>query len=114
MLNSVEMLLVMALAVAVILLLRHRQYHEKADALARQYCKRNGWQFLDGTVSSRGVSLNRKQLHLCRSFRFDYSLNSIDRYHGTITLCGDGVQSFRVNPEHTAAIEAVRSSPDIS
>ncbi|MGI9317792.1 MAG: DUF3301 domain-containing protein [bacterium] len=97
------MLLLFIVIVLAIMLLRNRQIHEQADRIARQYCNQNGLQFLDGTVVFKGMRLERKRLHFCRSYRFDYSLNSADRYHGLLTLCGEHIQSFRVNPDHLRA-----------
>ena len=86
-------------------LLRNRQIHERADRLARQYCQQNGLQFLDGTVAFKGMHFERSRLHFCRSYRFDYSISSADRYQGLLTLCGDHIQSFRVNPDHLQAAQ---------
>ncbi len=85
------------------ILLRNRQMHEKADRIARRFCDQNDLQFLDGTVSFKGMRIERKRLHFCRCYRFDYSLNSADRYQGLLTLCGEHIQSFRVNPDHLRA-----------
>ena len=106
MLGFTDVLLLISAIVAGVFLFRHRRMHEKADGLARHYCKRNGLQFLDGTVSSSGISLNWRKLHVCRSFRFDYSLDNVDRHFGLVTLCGENMQAFRVNPDHMKAIES--------
>ncbi len=103
MLQPFEVVLLFVFVVIAIMLLRNRQAHERADQVARQYCRQNGLQFLDGTVVFRGMRLERNRLQFCRSFRFDYSLSSADRHQGLLTLCGDHIQSFRVNPDHLKA-----------
>ncbi len=104
MLNPFEVIILIAVITLVVMLLRNQRFHELANGLARNYCEKNSLQFLDGTVSFRGLMLDRKRFHLCRSYRFDYSLNSVDRHQGLITLCGEHIQSFRVNPDHLDAI----------
>jgi hypothetical protein len=102
-LQPIEILLLISVIMLAMMLLRNRRMHEKADRVVRRYCEQNGLQFLDGTVAFKGMRLERLRLHFCRSYRFDYSLNSADRYQGLLTLCGEHIQSFRVNPDHLRA-----------
>lgn len=104
------LLLVLAISAAVFLL-RHRRIHESADSLARQYCRHHRLQFLDGTVSSSGISLNWRKLQVCHSFRFDYSLDNTDRHFGMITLCGEHMQAFSVNPDHMRIQDSKAAGP---
>ena len=99
-LNPLQVVLFFALIIVIVMLVRNRTFHEQADRLARQFCQRNHLQFLDGTVSFKGVKLELKRWHLCRSFGFDYSLDKLDRHHGIVTLCGQHIQTFRINTEH--------------
>ena len=103
MLSPFEVFILMLVVVIVVMLFRNRRSHELADQLARRYCGRNEFQFLDGTVLMQRMSIHFAPPRLCRHYRFDYSLNSVDRYQGVLSLCGDHVQSFRVNPDHLSA-----------
>lgn len=87
---------------AALLWVQHRRFHERAVGVVSGYCATNGLQMLDGTVAFRGFRFERWPWHICRTFRFDYSLNGVDRHKGQLTLCGEHTQSFRVNPDHLA------------
>lgn len=99
-LNPIQVALLFGIVIIIVMLVRNQSYHEQADRLARQFCQRNHLQFLDGTVSFRGMKIELRQFHICRSFRFDYSLDKMDRHHGMVTLCGQHIQSFRINTDH--------------
>ena len=99
-LSPIQVILLFIFIVLIMILIRNRRFHEQADRLVRQFCQRNGLQFLDGTVSFRGMRFEFRHFYLCRSFRFEYSLDKLDRHHGLLTLCGQHGQLFRVNPVH--------------
>ena len=100
MIGFVDFLLILFAVGGAVFLLRHRRLHEVADEVARQYCQRHHLQFLDGTVSSSGFSMQWRRLELYRSFSFAYSTDKLDRHTGIITLNADRVVSFHVNPAH--------------
>ena len=102
-----EMFIAIGLIGVLVMLYRNQRYHELADHLVRHYCRRHGLQFLGGTVSLRKITVSRQPLMLCRSYRFDYSLSSVDRFHGSVTLCGEHYQSFRVQPDHLPSNDLV-------
>ena len=95
--------LLLVVAIAVIMLVRGRGYHESADKVVRDCCRQNGLQLLDGTVSFHGFAFAWQRLSLTRSYRFDYSLNGADRYQGLITLSGNQAVALRIDPDHLAA-----------
>ena len=100
MLSPPEVFVVFIILIVVIFLVRNQRFHEIADRLAREFCSRHDLQMLDGTVAFRGLHLDRRHWHFCRTFRFDYSINSVDRFRGSVTLCGDQIQTFFVHPDH--------------
>ncbi len=100
MLSPLEVFIAVIIVLVVIFVIRNQRFHEIADRLAREFCQRHKLQFLDGTVMFRGLHLDRRRLHFCRTFRFDYSLNSVDRFAGSVTLCGEHIQSYHVHPDH--------------
>lgn len=103
MFSPIEVFVGFALITIVIFLVRNQRFHEMADQLARRFCQRHNLQFLDGTVVFRGLHFDRRRLHFCRIFRFDYSINSVDRFAGSVTLCGEHIQSYHVHPDHLQA-----------
>jgi len=109
--GPLEMALGALLVGATLLWVRHRKFHEEALVLVRRYCDRNGLQLLDSTVAFHGFRIEHWPIYLCRSYRFEYSLNRIDRYRGLFTLCGDATQSFRVDPAHLSARDVPPSEP---
>lgn len=109
--GPLEFVLGALLVGATVLWVRHRKFHEEALVLVRRYCERNDLQLLDSTVAFQGFRIERWPIYLCRSYRFEYSLNRIDRYRGLFTLCGDATQSFRVDPTHLTARDVPLSEP---
>lgn len=100
MLSPFEVILGFIVVIVAVFLARNQRFHETADELSRKFCQRHNLQFLDGTVMFRGLRFDRRRFHFCRTFRFDYSTNSADRFPGSITLCGEHIQSFHVHPDH--------------
>ena len=95
--------LILGMAVLVILLVRGRGYHESANRMARECCRQNGLQLLDGTVALRGLSLLPHRMRIARTYRFEYSLDGTDRHVGHLTLAGDETVTLRIDPEHLVA-----------
>lgn len=63
---------------------------ERARELARNFCKRQGWQLLDQTValsSLRPIRTN-EGLRWQRRYRFDFSPEGTGRRRGELTLTG--------------------------
>ena len=70
---------------------------ERAEALGRDACRAAGVQWLDQTVHATGLRLRRQdtgRLGWERSFRFDYSLDGLDRHVGRMVLHGDRLVAF--------------------
>lgn len=70
---------------------------ERAEALGRDACRAAGVQWLDQTVHATGLRLRRQdtgRLGWERSFRFDYSLDGLDRHVGSMVLHGDRLVAF--------------------
>lgn len=107
-----EFLFMALLACAGLIWIRHRRFHEYALGQVREYCSASGLQLLDSTIAFRGFRIDWTPLQVCRSFRFDYSLNGVDRHRGLFTLCGENTQSFRVDPAHLHASDV--DKPDKS
>jgi hypothetical protein len=89
--------------VLVALLVQGRRFHESANRVVAECCRRNGLQLLDGTVAFAGFSLLWSQRRFCRRYRFDYSTDGADRHQGAITMHGDRAMAFHIDPEHIAA-----------
>ena len=98
-------------AVLIILsILKIQQNKEQANRLASRFCQQHGLQLLDGTVAFRGLHLARPGLFIAMNFQFEYSVNKIDRYPGSISLVGKQVQAFHIAAEHTHPPESVDPS----
>ena len=70
---------------------------ERAEALGRDACRAAGVQWLDQTVHATVLRLRRQdtgRLGWERSFRFDFSLDGLDRHVGRMVLQGDRLVSF--------------------
>jgi len=93
-----------------LLVLKAQKKKEAANHIAKVFCRRNGLQILDGTVAFRGLHFDKSSVSLVYRFRFEYSVNSTDRYSGNISFVGDHVQSLFVDPEHIDETKTV--SPD--
>jgi len=62
---------------------RNRHIQEVATHLARQYCERKQWQFLDGTTQFKGMQIKKIQRdwRLLREYHFDF-------FDGDVRLTG--------------------------
>lgn len=73
---------------------------ETAISVTRAACARRGVQFLDETVALRRLRTARNthgQLVWRRIYGFEYSLNGVDRYQGTILLHGNTAQMVDIH-----------------
>lgn len=81
---------------------------ELALAAARRACRDAGVQLLDETVSIQRLSASRDDAgrwRLWRQYRFEYSVDGLERERGHIIMLGNRLQ---------AVVVAERSSPDRS
>jgi len=83
----------LALAAVVVFWLSAVNARDQARALARGFCKRQGWQLLDQTVALRSLRPVRtaQGLRLQRRYRFDFSPEGTHRRAGELTLRGGTV-----------------------
>ena len=75
---------------------------EKANDAMRAACARNGYFFLDDTVSLVSVRPQRDRegrLRLARRYAFQYSDTGHNRRNGSITLLATVVTSLSLAPE---------------
>ncbi|HTL77091.1 MAG TPA: DUF3301 domain-containing protein [Casimicrobiaceae bacterium] len=75
---------------------------EKANDAMRDACARNGYFFLDDTVSLVSVRPQRDRegrLRLARRYAFQYSDTGHNRRNGSITLLATVVTSLSLAPE---------------
>lgn len=74
---------------------------ERAEQLGRDACRAAGVQWLDQSVHAAGLRLRRGddgRLGLERRFRFEYSLNGVDRHVGRLLLRGRRLLAFSGPP----------------
>ena len=86
----------LALAAAVLFWISAVNARDRAKAIARGFCQRQGWQLLDQTValsSMRPIRTNQG-LRWQRRYRFDFSPEGTGRRKGELTL--QGRQMIRV------------------
>jgi hypothetical protein len=91
---------VLAIVFAITMLFRVQRKKEQAYGIAVRFCQQHKIQLLDGTVAFRGWHITRPQFAIAYRFRFEYSSNRADRYHGTISLIGNHVQNIFVDQNH--------------
>jgi hypothetical protein len=76
---------------------------ETALRRVRTLCREMGLQLLDDTVrfaSLRPCRGGDGRLHLCRRYRFEFSIHAVDRHEGEVALQGRRVLSVRLeHPE---------------
>ena len=71
---------------------------EKATIYCQTYCKKINVQFLDGSIVLINIGIKRASsgsLQFSRNYRFDFSINSYDRYHGYIHLLGSQIEGIQ-------------------
>ncbi len=86
--------LLLALAGAVLWWYSAIQARDRARDVAREFCKRQGWQLLDQTVSLAAMRPTRVDDRLCwrRRYRFDYSPDGGRRQRGELQLAGNRLE----------------------
>ncbi|MEW9624222.1 DUF3301 domain-containing protein [Rhodanobacter geophilus] len=96
--NVDDLLVLLALIVAVGLWLKLSAARERAGAEARQQCERHGLQLLDETVGLRALRLRRVagQRRLERCYGFEVSIDGADREQGSLWMLGDAMSELRL------------------
>lgn len=81
----------LVLGAAVLWWLAAIQARDTARRIARAFCKRQGWQLLDQTVSLAGMRLKRTgdRLGWLRRYRFEFSPDGGRRQRGELLLAGN-------------------------
>ncbi len=92
-----NLLLVLAIIFGVLIFWRNTlRAREEAIRVSRAACKNRGHQFLDDTVSLARMGIARGAEGwpgLRRTYEFDFSTDGQDRFVGSVTLFGSGVES---------------------
>lgn len=63
-------------------------------------CRTIGLQLLDETVALHKIAFakdDRNQTRILRRYHFEFSINGHDRYEGSITFIGQGVDHIQLN-----------------
>lgn len=76
---------------------------EAAIASVRSFCQKQRYQFLDGSVCLRAMTISLTHRRLRRHYDFYYTRDSHERQRGTVILLGRAVEHFLVN-EDTAVM----------
>ena len=74
---------------------------ERAEQLGRDACRAAGVQWLDQSVHAAGLRLRRGEdgrFGVERRFRFEYSVNGVDRHIGRLLLRGGRLLAFSGPP----------------
>lgn len=80
---------------------------ERAGELGRDACRAARVQWLDDSVhvvALRPCRLDSGRLGWERTFRFDYSLDGVDRHQGRLVLRGDRLVAFTGPPTPAPAL----------
>ena len=69
---------------------------EIATAVAKEYCRQAGLQFLDGTVNLRSLALRRTidGLAFRRVYEFQYTQDDNIRHYGVVAMLRQQVENF--------------------
>ena len=101
MLTIFEVLLVFALIISVLVVVKNQQVKESTNHIAKRFCQQNQLQFLDGTVALGSMRFTKSSFpSLLRQYRFEYSINKIDRYWGSVSMIGRQTHNVYVDPDH--------------
>lgn len=74
---------------------------ERALVAVRRHCDKLNLQLLDQSIALRGLWLKRGsdgKVHFWRSYNFDFSSQGDDRYKGRVTLLGNRIEGFDLEP----------------
>lgn len=94
-----EILLLLGFGFVVIYFLGATRVRELAFAAVQRASREGDFQLLDQSVHIRRVSLSRDangRWRIWRQYRFDYSLEGVDRRQGFVTMLGPQLQSILV------------------
>lgn len=86
-----EALILVLFGAAVLYWFTSQQCKQLAITGARRECERHSVQLLDQTVQQTKLSMSRDhagQWRFWREYRFDYSLDGINRHEGRLTMLG--------------------------
>lgn len=89
-----------ALAILVWLWQNSLRFREYAIHKSRTSCRTMDLQLLDETVALHKVRIardNRNQVKLLRRYQFEFSIDGHDRYQGSITFLGEGVDHIQLD-----------------
>ncbi len=100
MLTIFEVILLFITVIAVLVLIKNHQMKKVAHVIAIRFCQQNNLQFLDGTVSLGAIKPDKHFPMLFRQYRFEYSVDKVNRHLGSISIIGRHIQSVYVDPEH--------------
>lgn len=80
--------------------------HDQARSLARDFCKRQGWQLLDQTVALRSLRPVRstRGLEWRRRYRFEFSPDGAGRRGGELTLTGNRLLRIWAEPDEDGVV----------
>ncbi len=95
-LNLIDILLIFAVGGYGIYFFQSLRVRELALDAARQTCKTNGVQLLDGSVSVQRLSASRDSRgmwHVWRQYRFEYSVEGYERERGHVIMLGKRLQA---------------------
>jgi hypothetical protein len=101
----IEWFFLIALLAGAWFLLDSHRVLDLARAAARQFCAAQGLQFLDDSVASTAIKLQRNsqgRLIIARTYRFEFSDTGDNRLAGSIVMLGRKVgpmhlQAFRMH-----------------
>ena len=83
---------------------------ELAISFARRRCTELELQLLDQTVSSAKTQIIRAiggGLHLRRTYTFDFTATGDERYHGSISMLGNRVDSIELQAHRLPEIQDI-------
>ncbi len=89
------------IGIALFLWIDSLRARERAVQAGRSACRRYDLQFLDDTVSFARLRLARDeegQVHIARTYTFEFSDTGNNRRHGAIVMLGAQVQDLRLEP----------------
>lgn len=98
MLNIQSLVLCVVLSIAVSFFLRHRRISELAEAIARNFCRKNQVVFLDDTVQCTKMRWKKNDAGRWRFYRlyiFEYSSDEVERGHGAMAFVTDQLQQIQ-------------------
>lgn len=98
-LNLTDLLIVLVLGLLVGWFLSSIRVRELAVEAVKQASRRDDFQLLDQTVQLSRISLSRNpegRWRVWRQYRFDYSLDGVERLEGFVIMLGNRLQAVVV------------------